>query len=434
MPGPTKNLERVAEVLGRHLDEEHGFRGLRLEVTTPQGQLVAYRVLPAPFNGAACPAGDPGEGPKLRVVPLDSGGRPLPTGARRVTLPEAKALIRDSLAKAADGWAASVTQTAGLETEFGPAGVKVSFRAAAAVAARIPVEDPGASEPPAASRRTPRTAPEPELAGAADDVLPPGEAGPLLRALGLVGDNGQVRRDDRRKYNQITHLLRLLDGLARQLPSGREALVVDCGCGKSQLLFVLDYWLTQRLGHRAFFVGLDAEPQAVATARNLQSVLGYRNMEFVESTIAGWLPPRPPDLVLSLHACDTATDEAIALGIRSGSTGIVAVPCCQHELAGQAHQEKLDAVFGRHPILLDRFGDWLTDSLRALALEAFGYAVDVVEYVSPLDTPKNIMIRAVKARRPDHRAFESYVAVRDLFGVRPALDRLLSGAWPEALV
>jgi len=256
--------------------------------------VVAYRVLPAPY----------------------ADGRPLATGAKRQTVAEVKAVLEEALGLAVSGWAVSATRTAGIEASFGPQGTKLVFRSAAAVAPRIPMDDPAASGPPA-----PITQPE-RLAV---------EAGALLQALGLVGPNGQVRRDDRRKYNQIVHFLRLLDDLARKLPTGREVLVVDCGCGKSQLLFVLDYWLVERLGRKAFFVGLDVEPRAVAAARRLQGLLGYGNMEFVESTIAGWDPPRPPDLVLSPHACDTATDEAIALGVRSGSAGIVAVPCCQHD-------------------------------------------------------------------------------------------------------
>ncbi len=426
-----ENTEKAAQALFRHLEDVHGFRGLRLEVVSPSGETTGYRVLPAPFGEAG--ASDPadGRGPRLRLIPLGPGGRPLPSGARRLPAGEARSLILDTLARAAQGWALSATRTSGLEVSFGPKGLKVSFGGPQAIAPRIPVDEPCAPPVLAPLTRSERDwAASADLASPDADILPPTEAGHLLRALGLVGPNGQVRRDDRRKYNQIVYFLRLLEGLASRLPAGRELLVVDCGCGKSRLLFVIAYWLVERLRRRAYFVGLDAAPEAVEASRRIQAALGYRNMEFVVSSIAGWTPPSPTDLVLSLHACDTATDEAIALGIGTGAAGIVAVPCCQHELAGQVRQEKLDPLLGRHPILLNRLGDWLTDGLRALALESFGYAVDVLEYVSPLDTPKNIMIRAEKARRPESQAYEYYRAVRDFFGVRPALDSLLSGLWP----
>lgn len=446
--------ERVLEVLARHIEDAYGFRGLRLESITTAGETVAYRVLPPPYpvqgsgglvQGSGGPAQETAE--KLRLLPLDPEGRPRTTGARRLTVREVEAVLADVLGQASSGWAASATRTSGLEVRFGPEGTKIAFGNPAAVALRIPLEDPPAARRgrgptstlpgrdgvertanPAAMAGT-GSAPPVGLAAAATDLLPPSEAAPLLSALGLLSPSGQVKRDDRRKYNQIVYFLRLIDGLVQRLPTGREALVVDCGCGKSQLLFVLNYWITERLGRRAFFVGLDAEPQAVDTARHLQASLGYRNMDFTVSPIAGWKPPSPPNLVLSLHACDTATDEAIALGIRAGSAGIIVVPCCQHELAGQVRHDILGPVFA-HPTLLNRFGDWLTDGLRALALEASGYSVDAVEYVSPLDTPKNIMLRAEKTGSPDRRAYERYRSVRDLFGVRPALDRLLAGVGP----
>ncbi|MCL6581635.1 MAG: SAM-dependent methyltransferase [Firmicutes bacterium] len=455
---------RLLAALARQLDDAYGFQGLRLETETGDGRRVAYRVLPAPFGGPA---------DLFRVVQLGPGGKPLPAGARRATRAEVLTLLERTLSEAASGWAASATRTAGVEASFGPKGVKLAFRHPSAVAARIPLEEPAAPAAPAPLARPERAAAEfaahlasgtpctsgapcasgtpctsgvpcaseapattgmsqavPGPAGAAADPLPPDQAAPLLTTLGLASPSGQVRRDERRKYNQIVHFLRLLEVVARRLPAGREVLVVDCGCGKSQLLFVLNYWLTERLGRRAFFVGLDTDPRAVTTARRLQEALGYRNMAFEETSIRDWRPPAPPDLVLSLHACDTATDEAIALGVRSRSAGVVVVPCCQHELAPQVRHETLAPVL-RHPILLDRFGDWLTDGLRALALEACGWQVDVLEYVSPLDTPKNIMLRAVRVGGPDLQAYEAYCAIKEVFKVRPALDELLRGYWPR---
>jgi SAM-dependent methyltransferase len=450
--GTLVGHERVLQALARHLSDLHGFRGLRLETRTASGRIVAYRVLPPPY-----PAQDKTRpqsletANKLRLIPLGPGGHPETVGARLLTPGEVMAALSEALGQAEGGWAASATRTSGLDISFGAAGIKMAFRRPATVASRIPIDEPRVApqrggEPatqaarecgrnpagPTSPARTGGSRPDlhQEL-GEAVDLSPVSDAAPLLSALGLLSPGGQVRRDERRKHRQIVHFLHLIDRLVRKLPEGREALVVDCGCGKSQLLFVLNYWLTERLGRRAFFVGLDTAPSAIETARRLQAKLGYRNMDFAVGAIAGWKAPAAPDLVLSLHACDTATDEAIALGIRAGSTGIIAVPCCQHEIADQVTHAVLRPVFA-HPVLLDRFGDWLTDSLRVLALEACGYRVDTVEYVSPLDTPKNIMLRAEKNSRADRRAYERYCGVRDLFGAMPALDRLLAGIWPAS--
>jgi SAM-dependent methyltransferase len=227
-------------------------------------------------------------------------------------------------------------------------------------------------------------------------ILAPDRAGSLLAALGLLGAGGQIKRDERRKHNQIVHLISQIADVLRGMPRDRELIIVDAGCGKSQLSFVLNHVLTEGLGLRARLIGLDVSAQAVESARALQHKLGYANMSFAQAAIRSWRPPGPIDMVLSLHACDTATDEAIALGIAAAALAIVAVPCCQAELARQAGGDLFAAAL-RHGTLRRRFGDWVTDALRALYLEAEGYAVDVLEYISPLDTPKNIMLRARRA-------------------------------------
>ncbi len=242
---------------------------------------------------------------------------------------------------------------------------------------------------------------------------------------------GRIRRDEARKYNQIVHLISLVADAVAVLPRGRTLTVVDCGCGKSQLLFVLNHVMTEGFGLRAHFVGLDVSDRAVATARDLQAKLGYLNMEFMATPIRTWDPPDKLDAVLSLHACDTATDEAIALGIGAGAPVVIAVPCCQAELARQVggsggSGDPLRRAL-RHGALRRRFGDWMTDALRALYLEASGYGVDVLEYVSPLDTPKNIMLRARRGAagpRDREAAARSFEAICNQYGLDPSLPRL----------
>ncbi len=224
----------------------------------------------------------------------------------------------------------------------------------------------------------------------------------------------------------------LADEAARRLEEGalEEAKAVESNYASFR--FVGGSTGIEQRSRRARLIGLDAEAAAVRAAQGLVRRVGYRNMEFCVTPIRAWRAPSRVDLVLSLHACDTATDEALALGVATGAQGIVAVPCCQHELAPQLRSNASDlAPLLAHPILRARLADWLADGLRALVLESHGYSVDVLEYISPLDTPKNILLRAELARdgadaaqRAAARAAEADTLM-SRFGVRPSLPGLI---------
>ena len=164
----------------------------------------------------------------------------------------------------------------------------------------------------------------------------------------------------------------------------------------------------------------------IATVRAIAEQLGYDEATFEATTIEGYVGDGPVDLLVSLHACDTATDEAIAAGVRLGAEAIVVAPCCHHELAGQLARHAKDGVL-RHGVLLGRQADVVTDALRAAALETHGYRVDVIEFVATEHTPKNVMLRAVHApsRTRADRARREYVELRDHWQVSPAIERLL---------
>jgi len=258
--------------------------------------------------------------------------------------------------------------------------------------------------------------------------LDPARSAQLLEALGIADGGGQIRRDQRRKYNQISHLAALAREALESMPRHREFLVVDSGCGTSQLLMVLNHLAIEELGLRARFVGIDEDPKAIERARALQARLGYANMEFVRARILEWPAPDRVDMVVSLHACDTATDEALALGIIRQARAILAVPCCQAEVAAQISAQRLASVLA-HGVLRRRLGDWLTDAVRSLVLETRGYDVKVLEYVSPLDTPKNLMLMALagdvsKGRR--HAAQQALDTLLRDYAIDPALPKLLA--------
>jgi SAM-dependent methyltransferase len=230
------------------------------------------------------------------------------------------------------------------------------------------------------------------------------------------------------KYRQVQHYVELV----RALPVWeRDTIrVVDAGCGKAYMSLALVAY-GREVGTRVELVGLDANEHVIETVRAIAERLGYDEASFEATTIdeyARVTGARGADLVVSLHACDTASDEAIAAGVRLGADAIVVAPCCHRELAGQiAARTEKDAVL-RHGLLLGRQADLLTDALRASALEALGYRVDVIEFVSTEHTAKNVMIRAVRApsARRAERARREYAQLAAAWGVEPALERLLA--------
>jgi hypothetical protein len=238
-----------------------------------------------------------------------------------------------------------------------------------------------------------------------------GEALELLQALGVAGPDGKVRAVRRRKYFQVDRFVELADEMLGDWQEKRPFTILDCGCGKSYLSFVLNWWLTEKRRLNCRVIGIDSNPGVVEASRAIQGQLGYKNMEFLAMPVRDYNPPYPVDMVLSLHACDTATDEALALGLALKARYIIAVPCCQAWLKDRVDLSPWQTV-AKHSIFKNRLADVLTDGLRAAALEARGYRVSVVEYVSPLDTPKNIMLRAV--RRGGALGQEEYRALQDL--------------------
>jgi hypothetical protein len=221
------------------------------------------------------------------------------------------------------------------------------------------------------------------------------EALELLQALGIASPEGKVRADRRRKFYQIDRFVELVDQVLQDWDSQRPLTILDCGCGKSYLAFVLNYWLMEKRRIPCRVIGIDSNEEVIATSRGIQQRLHYRNMEFHKSSILQYKASGPVDMILSLHACDTATDEALALGVFLNSRYIISVPCCQAALRQRIQYSPWEAI-AKHSIFRNRLSDVLTDGLRVAALESRGYKVSVVEYVSPLDTPKNIMFRAVK--------------------------------------
>jgi SAM-dependent methyltransferase len=227
----------------------------------------------------------------------------------------------------------------------------------------------------------------------------------------------------RDKVRQVQHYVELLRPLAVW---ERERLrVVDAGCGKAYMSLALVAYGRER-GTRVELVGLDSNARVIETVRAVAQELGYDEATFEATAIADYVTAEPVDVLVSLHACDTATDDAIAAGVRLGADAIVAAPCCHHELAAQIAAREKDALL-RHGLLLGRQADLVTDALRAAALEVLGYRVDVIEFVSSEHTAKNLMLRAERDPSPQRaeRAATEYRELRERWGVDPAIGRLL---------
>lgn len=274
-----------------------------------------------------------------------------------------------------------------------------------------------------------REASDEEKANAANPLLDSGrqhlirvdQAAALLREIGILTADGKLKNDMIRKYNQIDHYVELVAPMFEQDDSD-EIVLLDCACGKSYLSFVMNYYLHEVLHRRCRVIGVDIKEHVIDESRAMAKRLGYHNMSFQCADLRVYQPPKNVTAVISLHACDIATDLALATALRARAKYIACVPCCHKELLDQYTMPGLEPLT-RHGVFKARFNDVLTDSMRALKLEAEGYKVSVVEYISPLDTPKNLLIRAVRTGRENRRAKADYEAVRRTLGTTSELDR-----------
>lgn len=250
------------------------------------------------------------------------------------------------------------------------------------------------------------------------------QAKQLLRALGLATEEGEVKAPLRRKFNQINRLILLLQPLLDRLPKDREVVVLDCGCGKSYLSFLLNYHFRRNLKQQAFFHGIDREPALIAHCDALRETLKYHNMAFQLGDIGDFTLDRPVDLLVSLHACNTATDKALERAVEMGVPFIVVAPCCQQELASQLRPEACPGLFDEG-LLKEKMAALMTDALRCLALRSRGYLVRAAEFVPPWDTPKNVLIRAERVGSSHPESAAKFKALCEQFGVRPRIASIV---------
>jgi SAM-dependent methyltransferase len=255
-------------------------------------------------------------------------------------------------------------------------------------------------------------------------LLQEGTPVPYLVELGVMTPDGRVRKSRFDKFRQVNRFLELVDDVVPSLPTG-ALRVVDFGCGKSYLTFALHHLLTELHGREVEIVGLDLKADVIEACSALAERTGARGLRFERGEIARFEPPERVDLVVSLHACDTATDEALAQAVRWEATAILAVPCCQKEAYRQISSPLLQPLL-RHGLAKERLASLVTDALRAQLLELAGYRTQLVEFVELEHTPKNVLIRAVRGGRATPETRRGYEELRDALGLEPTLERLLS--------
>jgi SAM-dependent methyltransferase len=261
-------------------------------------------------------------------------------------------------------------------------------------------------------------------------VLTEGEVVPFLVELGVMNAQGKVLAAKYDKFKQINRFLEMVDDVVPHLQRERRLEVIDFGCGKSYLTFALYHYLvnTQKLNVR--MIGLDLKADVIATCSALAAKLGYENLIFRLGDINDYADTEQVDMVVTLHACDTATDAALEKAVRWNAAVILSVPCCQHELYGQVMNEGLTPML-QHGIIKERFAALATDSLRAQLLELVGYKTQIIEFIDIENTPKNLLIRAVKQKdatneTPTIESITEYLAFKKLLNAKPYLEKALA--------
>lgn len=260
-------------------------------------------------------------------------------------------------------------------------------------------------------------------------IIEEGTAVPFMIDLGVMTESGKIIRTRYDKYRQINRFLEFIEDILPELPTDRTVHIIDFGCGKSYLTFAMYYYLKVLKHYDIRITGLDLKQKVIEDCQALADRYGYDGLQFLCGDIADYNGTDEVDMVVTLHACDTATDFALAKAVGWNAKVILSVPCCQHELNGQMQREgagydKLAPILD-YGLLKERFAALLTDGLRAKYLEQSGYETQVLEFIDMEHTPKNILLRAVKTNQAKQGSESQIQACKEFLGIQPMLGLLL---------
>ncbi|BFH65274.1 class I SAM-dependent methyltransferase [Paenibacillus azoreducens] len=263
-------------------------------------------------------------------------------------------------------------------------------------------------------------------------VLEEGQPISFLVELGIMNEEGKVLARKYDKFKQINRFLEMVEDVLPSLPEGRPLTIVDFGCGKSYLTFALYHYLAIQERRTLNVVGLDLKADVIEHCNQLANRLNYNNLRFLVGDIAEYNELEQVDMVVTLHACDTATDAALEKAVRWNASVILSVPCCQHELFGQVDSPVMEPLLA-HGILKERFSALATDGIRAKLLDILGYKTQLLEFIDLEHTPKNILIRAVKGQSGNkEQLWREYTAFRDFLKAKPYLEKVCADLLPAA--
>ncbi|MFF2753838.1 class I SAM-dependent methyltransferase [Psychrobacillus sp. NPDC058041] len=248
---------------------------------------------------------------------------------------------------------------------------------------------------------------------------------PFLIRLGVQTAEGKVKKQKYDKFKQINRFVEFIDDALAYLPKGKPVRILDFGSGKSYLTFALYHYLKIEKGIDIRVTGLDLKKEVIEECAMIANDLGYDQLEFLVGDINDYNDETTVDMVVTLHACDVATDMALARAVKWGASVILSVPCCQHELNAQLNAPGLDIML-KHGLIKERFAALATDSIRAEILNLVGYEAQLVEFIDMENTPKNILIRAYRnGKKPTAEQFEKYNHFKQMLNANPFLENEL---------
>ena len=254
-------------------------------------------------------------------------------------------------------------------------------------------------------------------------ILEEGKPVDFLVGLGVQTPDGRVTKARFDKFRQINRFLEFIEDVLPELPKDREVTILDFGCGKSYLTFAIYYYLHELKGYDIRIIGLDLKTDVIYACNQLAKKYGYRKLKFMEGNIADYTGSDEVDMVVTLHACDTATDFALAKAVGWKAKVILSVPCCQHEVNRQIANETLAPLFS-YGLIKERMAALVTDAMRAEYLKREGYDTQILEFIDMEHTPKNILIRAIYTGNKGKNT-EAIRTCEEMLHIDPMLGRLL---------
>lgn len=255
-------------------------------------------------------------------------------------------------------------------------------------------------------------------------LLQEGKPVDFLVYLGVMNSEGFVVKSKYDKFRQINRFLEFVEDIVDKLPKNKVINIIDFGCGKSYLTFAIYYYLKKEKNLEVNIVGLDLKSDVIKHCNQIATDLKYDGLEFLEGDIAQYKGKDDVDMVVTLHACDTATDYAIAKAIDWNAKVVLSVPCCQHELNNQIQNEVLSPIF-KYGILKEKMAALITDGIRAGVLEEHGYDTQILEFIDMEHTPKNLMIRAVKKKNVSYAKNQKLDNLIKELNVKPTIKELM---------